>query len=85
MDMAPFDQFTITPLVDINTYESSDEDDDGYDYDPEITLHSIEKSKTINFSIRANYTNWKPREAFRELVQNWYVIPTDPDIIRLIV
>ncbi|KAH6632518.1 hypothetical protein F5144DRAFT_603256 [Chaetomium tenue] len=39
-------------------------------YDPEITLSSIAKSKTISFSIHANYTGWKPREAFRELVQN---------------
>ncbi len=55
-------------------YDSaSDDEDDGenYGYDPEITLRSIDKSKTINSSIRANYTNWAPREAFRELVQNW--------------
>jgi hypothetical protein len=37
----------------------------------ETTLESIVKSKTINFSICASYTNWKPREVFRELVQNW--------------
>ena len=47
--------------------DSSDE----HDFDPEVTLESIQNSKTINFSIRANYTKWKPREAFRELVQNW--------------
>jgi len=53
--------------------EDDDDDDEGYDYvyDPEITLGSIDKSKTINFSIHANYTRWAPREAFRELVQNW--------------
>ncbi len=62
-------------MANIKTHESAsdDEDDDEYyDYDPEITLRDIENSKTINFSIRANYTNWAPREAFRELVQNWY-------------
>jgi hypothetical protein len=48
-----------------------EEDSDRYDDDPETTLESIVKSKTINFSICASYTNWKPREAFRELVQNW--------------
>jgi hypothetical protein len=53
----------------------SDDSDDGYDYEPETTLDSIGNSKTINFSIRASYTNWKPREAFRELVQNWYGSP----------
>ena len=42
------------------------------------------KCKHIPFTISANYTNWKPREAFRELVQNWYVpfvltlLPTSP-------
>jgi hypothetical protein len=60
-------------------YESSSDeyydDDDGYADDPEITLASIEKSKTVNFSIRASYTDWKAREAFRELVQNWCVLP----------
>ncbi|KAK0737992.1 hypothetical protein B0T18DRAFT_440912 [Schizothecium vesticola] len=57
----------------IQEFASVDEDfdSDEYDYDPEVTLESIQKSKTINFSIRANYTNWVPREAFRELVQNW--------------
>lgn len=49
------------------------EDTDGYDDDPLLTLESIKHSKVINFPIRATYTKWKPREAFRELVQNWYV------------
>ena len=53
-------------------YDSSSGDDD-YAGDPQVTLQDIEKSKTIHLSIRANYTNWDPREAFRELVQNWYV------------
>lgn len=64
----------VAPLGNQGAYQcSSDEDfdSDGYDYDPEVTLESIKKSKTINFSIRANYTDWVPREAFRELVQNW--------------
>jgi len=53
---------------------SFDEDldwSDECDHDSEVTLESIQNSKTINFSICANYTNSKPREAFRELVQNW--------------
>jgi tagatose-1,6-bisphosphate aldolase non-catalytic subunit AgaZ/GatZ len=54
------------------TYNSSSnmEDDDA-----ELTLASIENSKTINFPIRATYTDWQAREAFRELVQNWCVFP----------
>jgi hypothetical protein len=51
---------------------ASSEDDEDYGYESDITLASIEKSKTISFSIHVNYTNWAPREAFRELVQNWY-------------
>ncbi|KAM7185075.1 hypothetical protein V8F20_011940 [Naviculisporaceae sp. PSN 640] len=47
--------------------QSSSDDSDEYDSNPEVTLESIPKSKTILFSIRANYTNWAPREAFREL------------------
>ena len=61
----------------------SDSDSEGYDYDPEVTLESIEKGKTINFSIRANYTNWAPREAFRELVQNWYPLSLPFDLALL--
>ncbi|KAK4450390.1 hypothetical protein QBC34DRAFT_461980 [Podospora aff. communis PSN243] len=37
----------------------------------QTSVNSIVDSKTIQLSIRANYTNWEPREAFRELVQNW--------------
>lgn len=44
--------------------------------DPIITLDSIDKSKRIKTSIRAGYTDWEAREAFRELVQNWYVYLT---------
>lgn len=67
-----FAQFAPVDLAIDNGDTSSGEDDDGgYDCDPEITLSSIAKSKTINLSLRAEYTNWKPREAFRELVQNW--------------
>lgn len=53
-------------------YDSSSEGD-CWDDDREVTLGDNEKGKTIKLSIRANYTNWQPREAFRELVQNWYV------------
>jgi len=64
----------ITVVGKQEAYQSAsdfDFDSDEYDSDPEVTLESIQKSKTISFSIRANYTNWAPREAFRELVQNW--------------
>ncbi|KAK4199869.1 hypothetical protein QBC40DRAFT_254598 [Triangularia verruculosa] len=44
--------------------------DEGDDNQRE-TLDSIGQSKTINFPIRASYTRWEQREAFRELVQNW--------------
>ncbi len=74
MDMTPFNP-QIAGVANIRTYDSAsdeEEDDEEYEDDPEVTLRSIDKSKTINFSIRANYTNWAPREAFRELVQNWY-------------
>ncbi|CAK7215016.1 hypothetical protein SCUCBS95973_002332 [Sporothrix curviconia] len=59
--------------ADIKASMSDEDSDDSetYEYDPEITLRSIVKSKTINFSISSTYTNWAPREAFRELVQNW--------------
>ena len=76
MDMTtPFNPQIAAGITNIRTDEFAldDEDyDEDYDYDPEITLRDIDKSKTINFSIRANYTSWAPREAFRELVQNWY-------------
>jgi hypothetical protein len=62
----------------IHGRDSDDDDEEDYEYDPEITLRSIVNSKTINFSIKASYTNWKPREAFRELVQNWYGFPHQP-------
>ncbi|KAL2020432.1 hypothetical protein VTK56DRAFT_8398 [Thermocarpiscus australiensis] len=72
MDMTTLNQQIPTVMAGVDPHESiSEEDDEEYDCDPEITLRSIDKSKTINFSIRANYTDWAPREAFRELVQNW--------------
>lgn len=53
-------------------------DDNDLDVDePETTLDTIDKSKTITLPIRAKYTNWDPREAFRELLQNWYVLHPD--------
>jgi hypothetical protein len=83
--VAAFNPLSSTRLwfkMDIRTHESAseDEEDEEYEDGPEVTLHSIAKSKTINFSIRANYTNWAPREAFRELVQNWYVPIREVDL-----
>ncbi|CAK7204861.1 hypothetical protein SEUCBS139899_007623 [Sporothrix eucalyptigena] len=53
---------------------SSDDDNfggDEYDNKTNTSLDSAKDTVKINFNIRYNYTNWKPREAFRELVQNW--------------
>jgi hypothetical protein len=71
-------------MPDTRRESTSDDGDDGeyHSDDPDITLASIEWSKTINFSIRANYTNWAPREAFRELVQNWDVPFVFPCCLR---
>ena len=67
-------------------YSSDGPDDDGYDYgyESEVTLDSIKKSTTIRLSISANYTNWGPREAFRELVQNWYYTSPPLDSFQLL-
>lgn len=60
-------------------HDGGDKDHNDWSFEQETTLSAIGKSKTINFTIRANYTNWKPREAFRELVQNWYAdCPSEP-------
>lgn len=53
-------------LVDIVGTDSDDDNED-----PLLNLVDIKKSKVLNFAIRANYTTWQPREAFRELLQNW--------------
>ncbi|KAH8174636.1 hypothetical protein LIA77_06055 [Sarocladium implicatum] len=54
-----------------STFNSGSHDGSHNDEDVDITLDSIVRTKTINFPIRANYTKWPAREAFRELVQNW--------------
>lgn len=48
-------------------YEEFDEDDD-----PVPSFADIPNKKRFNLSVHGTYTNWGPREAFRELVQNWY-------------
>jgi len=49
-------------------------DDDPYGAEELDTLRSIKHSREIELSITANYTtDWKPREAFREFIQNWQV------------
>ncbi|KAH6633897.1 hypothetical protein B0J18DRAFT_452760 [Chaetomium sp. MPI-SDFR-AT-0129] len=60
-----------TTTTDHRVWEEEPWDSDEEEHDADETLDSIVKSKTITFSIHANYTNWAPREAFRELVQNW--------------
>ncbi|KAK0392028.1 hypothetical protein NLU13_1526 [Sarocladium strictum] len=40
--------------------------------DPQVTLANTANSKTIVLSFVSNYSShWKPREAFREILQNW--------------
>lgn len=74
-----------TVQVDNKTNESCDDDDDeyGYDNDPEEPLRAVGQSMTIILSISANYTNWEPREAFRELVQNWYAFSFSLTALRI--
>lgn len=50
---------------------SSSDSDDGCDNDHATTFDSIPNSKAVFFPVRGTYTRWGPREAFRELVQNW--------------
>ena len=56
-------------------HEDEDEDEDNFEDDDEpgyaADIRSVQTSKTIHFSLRGDYTDWSPREAFRELVQNW--------------
>lgn len=70
--MATFNHNNPPAMAGVRPSKPASEDDEKYDVEPEITLRSIERSKTIHFAIRANYTKWAPREAFRELAQNWY-------------
>jgi hypothetical protein len=72
------------PINNAHLWEEEEEgEEDDYMSDSEVTLCSIDKSKTISFSIRANYTKWAPREAFRELVQNWYIIFSQLTLLSL--
>ncbi|KAK7696965.1 hypothetical protein SLS64_014021 [Diaporthe eres] len=57
--------------VDDGSDGSSSDSDDGYDNDHATTFADIPNSKTMIFPVRGTYTRWGPREAFRELVQNW--------------
>lgn len=49
------------------------DDDQSDDSGPEFieTTAYLPSRQTISLSVRSTYTNWNPREAFRELVQNW--------------
>ncbi|CAK7210414.1 hypothetical protein SEUCBS140593_000816 [Sporothrix eucalyptigena] len=62
-----------TAHIDIDTSSSDDDNFGGDEYDNKthIPLDSIKSFLKTNLNIRYNYTNWEPREAFRELVQNW--------------
>lgn len=44
------------------------------DWEPISTVSSLPDRQTISLSLRATYTKWNPREAFREIVQNWLAI-----------
>lgn len=70
--MALHTQATINTGGGVVDLTSSGDDDSSYEHEPEVILSPLgNKPITINFSVRANYTTWAPREAFRELVQNW--------------
>lgn len=58
--------------VEILTDWSSSESDHGHDEDPVPSFDSIPTSKRFPLNVHGTYTNWGPREAFRELIQNWY-------------
>lgn len=51
---------------------SSSNVDDGDDGPRFPSFESIKTSKKFWSSIDGEYTDWGPREAFRELIQNWY-------------
>lgn len=52
-------------------FVSDDDESDDSDFAFDSPLSSLPDRLTISLSVRAAYTNWHPREAFRELVQNW--------------
>lgn len=60
------------PKVGNSSDWSSSEDDDGRDEDPVPSFDDITNSKRFPLNVHGTYTNWGPREAFRELIQNWY-------------
>lgn len=69
---------TLPASSDVDTQPISNLCGPGDDYseesDPDFDLLSVKSlpdRQTISLSVRAAYTNWNPREAFRELVQNW--------------
>lgn len=65
-------------LEDLETsaFEDTGYESESFDVEQEETaLSSIKKSLTICFPIRSNYSpSWNTSAAFRELVQNWYVV-----------
>jgi len=64
------------PSSDSDDDSGSSVSDDARD-EPDWTyeLSEIHKSQTIPYPIRSNYVerDWDSADAFRELVQNWYV------------
>lgn len=59
---------------DDSEYESDFPEDFEPDEDEgrQLTLNEIGNGKTIGLSIVSKYAKaWRPREAFRELIQNW--------------
>lgn len=49
--------------------EDDESDDSHITFDSPLSL--LPDRLTISLSVRAAYTNWQPRAAFRELIQNW--------------
>lgn len=58
---------------DTDDSDDGDRDVDGYDNGTHTSLDLVNDSLKINCNIKSSYTTWQPREAFRELLQNWSV------------
>lgn len=62
------------PAIRVSETDSDDDSSDGNETNEAVSwaLDSIVNSKKFDLGLYANYTDWSPQEAFRELVQNWY-------------
>ncbi|KAG6362559.1 hypothetical protein INS49_007651 [Diaporthe citri] len=69
--MPPYIEMSINHEVDDRSDGAPSDGDDTHDDDSWSPLDSIVRSKTFDLALRGNYTDWSPKAAFRELVQNW--------------